>query len=297
MRFTLKGSIFIIIACLLWAVDSLIRYPLLESGVTPLKIVFIEHFLLTLFFLPILIKSYQKLLDMKFVHLLNFGFIGVFGSALATMFFTQAFFLTNPSVVILLQKLQPLVAILLSRIYLKEKIGVQFLICTVVCLVGTMLIGHHEIFSDDLFSLKNASQRGILYALLAVVSWGASTVLGKNLSNNGYQTQEIMGGRFFIGLLTLFFLVGAKFTTWNYTADMGIKIFSMVILSGLLGMYFYYRGLERVSAKVCALLELSFPLFAVILNWVFLQRQLDIYQVFGGGLLLFGSSMVQFRKY
>jgi drug/metabolite transporter (DMT)-like permease len=112
----------IIVACAFWAVDSLIRYPLLGSGVSAYSIVFYEHLVLTGIFSVVFFKSIKDVTKAKASHLFFLGFIGIVGSAYATLAFTKAFTLLNPSLVILLQKFQPLVAILLARVVLGENI-------------------------------------------------------------------------------------------------------------------------------------------------------------------------------
>ena len=53
----IMGFIFIIIASILWALDTLIRYPLLFSGVDAARIVFTEHLFLVLIFVPWLLRE------------------------------------------------------------------------------------------------------------------------------------------------------------------------------------------------------------------------------------------------
>lgn len=51
----------IIAAAFCWALDTLIRYPLIYSGIAAEYIVLMEHLLLTLFFLPVLPKLMLKM--------------------------------------------------------------------------------------------------------------------------------------------------------------------------------------------------------------------------------------------
>jgi len=109
-------------------------------------------------------------------------------------------------------------------------------------------------------------------------------------------TYEIMSGRFFWGALTLtpfYFLSG---TEKSLEVLFFHKVLFMVCISGLLGMFFYYQGLRRISARLCALLELFFPLCAVIVNWIFLDQSLNNLQLMGGGLLLWGSTMIHLSR-
>ncbi len=67
----------------------------------------------------------------------------------------------------------------------------------------------------------------------------------------------------------------------------------MVFLSGLLGMYFYYRGLRQLPAHTTAIAELFFPLSAVAVNWVLLGQALKPMQIAGGLILMGASALIQ----
>src|ERR671911_454510 len=62
------------------------------------------------------------------------------GSALATLLFTTAFALGNPTVVILLQKTQPLFAIALDHLLLRERLRPAYWPCFAVAVLGAYLI-------------------------------------------------------------------------------------------------------------------------------------------------------------
>lgn len=300
------AGLMIILATFLWALDTLIRYPLIHQGFSAQSMVFIEHLVLFALFFPRLYKSRFRFWHEQVSTLFYFLIIGGLGSAIATVSFTKAFSLVNPSLVILLQKLQPIVAITLARIFLEEKIKRGFLPWAVVALVGSLLISYNDIFphlSSLDFSaplLSKGALAGYLLALLAVFSWASATVFGKKLTAKGFSTQEIMGGRFFFGLLVIIPMVSfQKSTLWGSFGlfDTVAKILLMISLSGLLGMFFYYKGLKSISARVAALLELFFPLFAVSLNWIFLGHYLEITQIIGAFMLLLSSVVIQWKQY
>lgn len=293
----MEGIFFVILAGFLWAVDTLIRYPLLGT-ISAEKIVLIEHLFLTIIFLPLFLRHFKDFLEVKMNQLFSFLFIGVFGSAIGTLAFTRAFSIMNPSMVILLQKLQPIVAILLARFILGETIKKAFIFWAFLALIGGVFISSPDILNGTFtFDVSSQAIWGYIYTLIAVVSWGASTVFGKKLSANKFNEQQIMAGRFLFGFI---FLVGYSYS-WdrqfylhlNMAPVIWGKLALMVFLSGMLGMYFYYRGLKKVSAKLCALLEMFFPLSAVTLNWIILGTKLTPLQLVGAGLLTGCSLIIQ----
>ena len=298
------GFFLVLGACALWALDSLIRYPLVNEGTSSFAIVFYEHFLLSIIFLVIFFKSLPKLWDAKVSHLLYFFIVGGVGSALSTLAFTQAFFTLNPSLVILLQKFQPVVAIALARIFLKERVNQVFIFWACICLVGALLISYEDILklmnseksTTDIF-MKDGYLKGYLLVAFSVVGWGASTVFGKKLLKVGYQDEQVMAGRFILGFLCLIPFLPYQTGIFTHTLNVYSSVSLMVLVSGLLAMYLYYHGLRKLSARACSLTELFFPFMAVIVNWIFLGATLSPVQLMGGSLLLLGSVIIQLKQY
>ncbi len=300
----MAGTLLVILACLLWGMDTLIRYPLVERGINPVTIVFYEHCILSLIFSLGLIPNIKRLGEIKLVDLLSFFIVGGFGSAIATVAFTESFQFLNPSLVILLQKLQPIVVILLASMILKEEIQKPFIIWAAVCLLGGLLVSspdierfYHLILNDVGAVTSDVALKGYGLVGISILGWGAATVFGKRLSMAGFEPKSIMAGRFLTGLLMLI-----PFVQWDRrmilpSGEDYLKILVMVIISGALAMWFYYQGLKRLSAKTTAVAEMFFPFFAIIVNWIFLGKQLTEVQLLGGAILIFGSLVIQLKKY
>lgn len=297
------GVFLIIFACGLWALDTLIRYPLVSKGVDPVAIVFLEHVLLTLAGLPVLFKSFGKVGDLKVADLFAFAVIGALGSALATVCFTQAFVYLNPSLVILLQKFQPVVAVFLAWLVLKEPVPKPFMFWGGLSLLGALLVGAPHLQQVWQLVQTNPSKlgsdlyvRGYGLVAISVVCWGAATVYGKKLGLAGFTPAGIFAGRFSVGLIALLYFVPWRTGLVFHDSTDYARVLAIGVIGGL-GMAAYYRGLGRISAKLCAILELFFPLMAVVLNWVVLGQSLEEIQLVGGGLLTLGALVIQLKKY
>ena len=226
------GVFLVFFACLLWAFDTLIRYPLIGEGVKPSTIVFLEHLCLCLFFFPVIIKSFSRFWNAKFSYIFYFVLLGGLGSAVSTLCFTRAFSIINPSLVILLQKLQPIVAIILARFVLGERIRKNFIYWAVLCLMGGIIISHLQFF-PYIFKIisvdvlwKKEDLFGVALALVAVVGWGSATVLGKKLYLLGFNDKEIMAGRFLMGFLFLLPMFFAGEVNIHLEKEQNFKIIS-----------------------------------------------------------------------
>jgi len=298
----MAGTLFIMIACFTWALDTLIRYPLLGAGYSAVHIVLIEHLTLVVCVSPLLWRYRDIYKKMPKRSLACLFFIGGMGSAVGTLAFTEAFSYLNPTVVILLQKLQPLVAIILAYSFLKERIESHFMQWAAIILVGSFVM-----MWPDLAKLSNAQWhysndqstivKGYGYTLIAVFAWGAATVCGKYLSRKGVSENAILSGRFVSGLMVLLpiaLLVTPTLPSIT-VADFGLVV-TMALLSGLIGMWFYYRGLSRVRAQTATLVELSFPVFAAGINWLFLDISLSSFQIIGACLLILGNIGLRMKE-
>ena len=296
----MTGITFIFFACLLWAADTLIRYPLLFGGSSAQQIVLFEHLILVAVLIVVFVFKRRKPNFISRQTLLPFIIIGIFGSALGTLAFTEAFYLANPTVVILLQKLQPLVAVTLACVLLKEQINPRFFLWLGLALLGSLLLIWPDLqallssFKEgDLEHNKNALI-GYGLALFAVISWGSATVFGKKLSTKGLDSVDLMAGRFSFGLLGMlpFALITPTLVT---TIEINIlqKIAILALLSGVLGMYFYYQGLKRIPAHWATLAEMFFPVAAIFINWLFLNVAMTQIQLVGAITLIAASTMVQ----
>lgn len=298
----MAGTFFIMIACFTWALDTLIRYPLLGAGYSTLQIVLIEHLTLVLFVSPMLWRYRHVYRHMSISGFSSLFFIGGIGSAIGTLAFTEAFHYLNPTVVILLQKLQPIVAILLAYWLLKERIEGRFLQWAAVILLGSFVMMWPDLrtlgnaqwhYSSDTISLF----KGYGYTLIAVIAWGAATVCGKYLSHQNIPANAIMSGRFVAGLLVLVPMALVQSDGLSLMTPVDLSLVAvMALLSGFIGMWFYYQGLKTIPAQLATLAELSFPVFAAVINWVFLDMGLTGYQIIGGIMLILGNIGLRMKQ-
>ena len=291
------GTYLIFLAAMLWATDAPFRAHL-TADLPSNFIVLAEHFFDILFVLPILLLNLK---DLKHLTRKEWGailFISIGGSALASIAFTQAFHYVNPSVAILLQKLQPLIAIGLAASLLHEKRNKNFWIWAVVALVGAYFISFAGL-KPELFPGEklNPNVLGVLLALVAAFFWGGSTVMGRYvLSSVNFKVMTSL--RFcgaFVFLLILNLTQKTIPSLSQVTTIDWLFLLIIAVTSGVVSLFIYYRGLQTTQASVATLAELGFPLAAVVINylsykmgWITQNTTLNMVQILGMAILLFG---------
>lgn len=286
MRQEKFGPWFVTFSAVLWAFDAPFR-KYLTTQLSSTTIVLMEHIMIAVLALAILLPRLKELKNLAWREWLSVIFIGFGGSALATVLFTQSFHYLNPTVAILLQKLQPLIAIGLAAWVLKENLSKNFWLWAVVAIAGAYIISFPNLKPVGL--TWNSDTFGILLALGAAFFWGGSTVFGRFVLNKA-SFQAMTGLRFLSALVFLFFL-NVYYKTLPELSQATQKdwffVFMTAIIAGFVSLLIYYYGLRSTKASVATLCELAFPFAAVIINWKFLGATLSWMQIVGGAILLF----------
>ncbi|MFS0869004.1 DMT family transporter [Paenibacillus xylanilyticus] len=296
------GFWLVVLGAALWGVDPLFRIILLQT-MTSTQIVLVEHIIVSLIAIPVLWKFRADLKNLRARHWIAVIFISWGGSALATVLFTLALTHNDPNTVLLLQKMQPIFAIVLAKILLKETLPRRFGWLFIVALIGTYLLTFG--FTLPLGNWNNWIHAGSLLSLGAAALWGGSTVMGRlMLGQTRYETVTSL--RFVVALPLLIFMTWNEGAAWTLPSGTGeqaavaLNILGQALLPGLLSLLLYYKGLSSTKASVATLAELSFPMAGVLVNWIAFRTLITWEQLLGFILIwvaLFAISKQQERSF
>ena len=287
------APVYVIIAASLWGIDGIVLRPALFTLPVPL-VVFIESTIVAVLLSPILIKQYSKLKSLNWSDWLAFGGVALLGGAVGTMAITKALFyveFVNLSVVVLIQKLQPVFALLLAAVLLKEKLPREFFMWAGFAILGTYLMT----FGVKLPNLNTGESTILagLFALLAAASFGSSTVLSKlALRNVGFELGTYL--RFLLSASILLFIVlgtGSLSEFGSVSSTQWWVFLLIAFTTGAPAIFLYYYGLKKITASVATICEMAFPLTAIILEYFIRGNMLSIVQWIGVFILV--SSMVK----
>jgi drug/metabolite transporter (DMT)-like permease len=255
--------------------------------------VFWEHVLLVVVTAWLLWRDRRPLAALGAADWLAVVLIGMGASALATVLFSQAFREVSPTTVLLLQKTQPLVAISLAALLLREPLPLRFWPLLPLALLGAYLISFGD--TGPLASLATVGDRplGAAMALGAAALWGAGTVLGRHLlAHLAFPTLTAL--RFTVALPALG--LATILSGWSVPGPAQLPaLLALALVAGLLALLLYYRGLRETPAAVATLCELSFPVTAILLNMLVLQTPVTPNQVMGIALLWGALAMMRHR--
>jgi DME family drug/metabolite transporter len=255
------GVVLIALAAAMWGTDALFRKPLAEST-SAATIVFGEHVILVLITLPLLVPAMRALFSAGTRYVLAGIAVGAGASAVATILFTQAFVKGDPITPVVLQKVQPLIAIAAARVILGEEPRRRFAWFVIPALLGVWLIAF-----PHPFDVQAQGVEPILLALGAAVLWGLGTVFGRYLARR-MRFDHIVTVRFSFGFVASAIALPILGAPAFASAHDTLWIAYLAIVTGLLALSLYYLGLQRTPAMVASIAELAYPVTAIVVGYV-----------------------------
>jgi drug/metabolite transporter (DMT)-like permease len=265
------GVLLVCTAAAMWGFDGVVLTPRLWN-LNVSYVVFMLHALPFLGMNLIFYREYRTVTRLTRMDMVYFILIALFGGALGTLSIVKALFLVqfkHLTVVALLNKLQPVFAIILARILLKERIGKNFVFLALLAMVA----GYFLTFQFQIPQLVNNGNMlaAALYALLAAFSFGSATVFGKRVLNK-VDFKTALFYRY--GLTTLIMLIivllTGRFDQIPKTTTTNWIFFCIIgLTTGSGAIMLYYFGLRYIRASVSTICELCYPISSVVFDYVF----------------------------
>ena len=164
----------------LWGTESAWRIPL-NQLFDARVIVFWEHVLILIMFLPILVPRLQEIssIDARTWGYLLFS--GFAGSAVGTVFFTLALKYGNATVVNVILNIQPVISTIGAFLLFGDRLAPRFFIYAAVAIIAGIFVSvAHPMLIGASFERAGLNV-GTGYALICALFWGLSTVAGRGV--------------------------------------------------------------------------------------------------------------------
>lgn len=285
----IKGSIAVGFSAILWGFDGVVLTPQLFR-LDPLYVVFVLHLVPFLIMNLFLWREYLFLRLMTTQDLVFFILVSLFGGAIGTLAIVKALFLlnfNNLSIVVLLQKLQPVFAITLAHLLLREPLRKNFLLYASMAIIG----GYFLTFEFSLPDFQTGSNTALaaLLAIVAAFSFGSSTVFSKKVVTNYHFVTSTFYRYGFTSLIMLvvMLLFGNLGDFFQTSQREWFFIFLIGITTGSGAIFLYYYGLRKVKAIVATISELLFPISAVLFDFLINGTRLSVIQWLAAAVMVF----------
>ena len=253
------------------------------SDVDPIMTAFYRIFISLPFFL--FFSSFNIIEKIKFPQFNNsyviFLVSGIF-FALDLICWHWSIKLTTVSKATFLSNLAPIVVIIFSLIFLKERFSKFFYLAALLSMVGMlMLLGESFKFNKSQFI-------GDLLGVLTAVWYGSYIVTISQLRKK-YNSTSIM---FLSGIVTAIILLIVSILFEQSLIPQSLFTITIIFLLGFIcqfmGQSFITYSLAYLSASLSSLCLLIQPIAATVLAYFFFQEKLTTIQFFGSALILIG---------
>jgi drug/metabolite transporter (DMT)-like permease len=285
----IPGVVLVSIAATMWGLDGLIRKPLSDST-SAYTIVFGEHVVLVLLTLPLLIPALVALYRAGPAYIAAGIAIGAGASAIATILFTKALFHGDFITVVVLQKAQPLIAVVGAWIVLREQPRPGFAWFLLPALAGIWLIALPHPLDPHAHGLTPIAE-----TLAAAALWGLGTVFGRFLGRR-LAFEHVTTVRFAFGLVAAACALPIVGAAAYSNAHDSLWIAVLALVTGLFALGLYYYGLRRTPALLAALGELAFPVTASLVGIYVFNSSLRWTQWLGVALTVAVISLLPVRR-
>ena len=274
------GVVLIAIAAAMWGVDPIIRKTM-SFTTSATTIVFGEHVVLVVLALPFLFPALRAVRRAGWRAMLAAIVIGAGASAVATILFTDALIGHNDFVTpVVIQKVQPLIAVAAAAILLGERPRSRFVWFLIPALAGFWLVNQPHPLHPSAQGLVV-----IIEATAAAALWALGTVLGRYLSRD-LEFHHITALRFFFGFIASAIALGVMNQPAYSNAHDSVLILILAVVTGFLALTLYYYGLQRTPAVMSSLAELTYPAIAVLAGIYAYNSHLVWSQWLGIGIII-----------
>lgn len=208
--------------------------------------------------------------------------IGLIGGSIPFLLFFQGLAMIQGSAGALIHKSMFIFVAIFATFFLKEKINKLFFPLALMLLVGNFLLLNGSFGSIG---------TGHLMVLAATLLWAAENTYSKHLLKNINGT-SLAFGRMFFGSI---FILGYIAATTNFSQIFTLSG-SQLIQIGIATLFLigyvltWYNGLKFIPVSLATSILLIGAPITSALNWIFLNKELTVYQISGAFIILAGMT-------
>jgi len=189
---------------------------------------------------------------------------------------------------------QPLLVLLLMRIFQGKKIQTMSIVGVVLGFVGIyLLVSQKQVISQE------GSVLGMVLIFMAMLSWGyGSLFVGKAdlpsnyFVNTGYQM--LTGGTM---MLLISLILGEKWSSpFEWSGKVQLSMVLLILFGSIVAFTAFNYLLRVVSPEKVATSSYVNPIIALLLGWYFLDEQITTQSVVAAVILLTGVYFINSKK-
>ena len=287
-----KAHLALLGAALIYAANySIAKIGLMSGLIGPLAFIFLRVCtgILVFWSLSFVIRERIERKDIPLLVL-----CGIFGVAINQMFFFMGLEKTTPVHASLLMTTTPILVLLISAIWLGERI-------TWLKALGIFLGASGAVYliqSATGDSTGQANWVGDLFVVINATSYGIYLVIVRSLMRK-YNPLTVVKWSFSFAMILVFpFAIGeARQIQWtSFTTEVWFSVGFVLLFTTVMTYYLNAFALKRVQAATVSAYIYLQPLLASAISIAMAQEKLNLEKIISGFMILIGVYMVSKRK-
>ncbi len=272
------GVLFATMAAFLNSTSGIITRQLIALGYYPMAIAIVKcNIAVLLLSLFLLFKRFRPTYRVSFPYLINSAICSFFGIFTLFYFETKAYaLLTAPVVVFILIGSSAITTFLLGTFFQKERKSTKQIIYISTAMIGMTIIVLNQI---------NFEPRGVIFASVSGVGYGLYLVFARyfRIKSDIFTLWLIIG----FGVIFLYISSPSEVVILNNLNTSSLISFVLLALLPTLGGFFCTtKALRYSDSSEVQLIELSEPIFSVILSVLILLEGIQLKDFLGAVLIL-----------
>jgi len=283
------GVISVILAGIFWGTMSIFVRSLSEYGFNSLQIAMMR-FLGGALFLALFVFVYdKKSFKINVKDIPFFALMGVFSCFCMGFFYFHSVLLIPISIATILMYTAPIWVLIVSVLFLGEKINAIKVIALILAFGGCICISG--------FSGGDVSVIGILSALFAGIAYASYSIFGKIITKK-YGPLTVTLYAYLFAALTGLVICGVNSTVEIVSQSFDIKMLYLIIGLGIVTISIpfslYTIGLSKIPAGKAAIISLTEPMVATIVGVALYNETFGIVGILG--ILMIVMAIVLLNK-
>ena len=245
--------------------------------------------IIILIFFLILVMIKNLFVEVTDIDMKTFIFLVLSGisTTLLWIFYFKALKLGNVNSVASIDKTSIVITLLLSSIFLSEKITLVKIISSILIIGGTFIMNKKE--------SKEKDNKWLIYAILTAIFTSTTTIFGKV----GLEKINTILSTFIRTLIVFIIIWIYVISTKKYKDYKKLKLndIKYIILSGLttgLSWLCYYAALQKGEASLVFPIEKLNIVFTVIFSCILLKEKINKREIFGLLSIVIGTIILIF---
>ena len=287
-----RGYLFVVIAAILWStIGLLVRVLHDEYGLPALALAFLRAGIAAIISLSVMILVRREQLRVTRRGLGLFVVYGVIGIGAFYWLYANAIIQTSVTMAVVLLYTAPAFVTVMAWRAWREALDTRKVVALALAFGGCALVARAYDPAQlqlNLIGILFGLGAGLTYALFTIFS----KVIGKQYSPLTALTYELLFGALFL----------TPFQTWDTFAPLIQQPQTWLYLLGLVfgptlgAIWFFTAGLRSVPASNASIIATIEPVMASVLAFILLGERLELLQMIGGGMVIFGAVSLNLNK-